>query len=164
MSRDVFTRIALLGEFRHIDMKGVSPILLVLFISLLLIIIDSLQRQAKTQTIPITVTKKYQRTQLNQHSGAMFHEFSEKVFELVTSTVSRRVDVVFDVYREVSIKNVERLKRMSSSVGVQYIPLISLVCSVRTASYGPSFFLPFKKTRKEKTRIRNLPYGPSKRG
>ena len=28
---------------------------------------------------------------------------------LVTSTVSRRVDVAFDVYREVSIKNVERL-------------------------------------------------------
>ena len=53
------------------------------------------------------------------------------------------------------------------------IPLISLVCSVRTASYGPSFFLPFiaqarsarvMKTRKEKTRIHNLPYGPSKRG
>ena len=43
---------------------------------------------------------------------------------------------------------------------------------VRTASYGPSFFLPLMaqtrrvramKTRKEKTRIHNLPYGPSKR-
>ena len=46
-------------------------------------------------------------------------------------------------------------------------------CEVRTASYGPSFFLPFMaqarsaramKTRKEKTRIHNLPYGLSKRG
>ena len=46
-------------------------------------------------------------------------------------------------------------------------------CEVRTASYGPSFFLPFMaqarsaramKTRKEKTRIHNLLYGPSKRG
>ena len=42
-----------------------------------------------------------------------------------------------------------------------------------TASYGPSFSLPFMaqarsaramKTGKEKTRIHNLPYGPSKRG
>ena len=44
---------------------------------------------------------------------------------------------------------------------------------VRTASYGPSFFLPSMaqarsaramKTRKEKTRIHNLAYGPSKWG
>ena len=51
--------------------------------------------------------------------------------------------------------------------------LLLAECEVRTASYGPSFFLPFMaqalrawamKTRKEKTRIHNLPYGPSKRG
>ena len=51
--------------------------------------------------------------------------------------------------------------------------LLLAECSVRTASYGPSFFLPFMaqarsaramKTRKEKTRIHNLPYGPSKQG
>ena len=53
------------------------------------------------------------------------------------------------------------------------IYLLLAECEVRTASYGPSFFLPFMaqarsaramKTRREKTRIRNLPYGPSKRG
>ena len=53
------------------------------------------------------------------------------------------------------------------------IYLLLAECEVRTASYGPSFFLPFMaqarsaramKTRKEKTRIHNLPYGPSKRG
>ena len=51
--------------------------------------------------------------------------------------------------------------------------LLLAECEVRTASFGPSFFLPFMaqarsaramKTRKEKTRIHNLPYGPSKRG
>ena len=51
--------------------------------------------------------------------------------------------------------------------------LLLAECEVRTASYGPSFFLPFMaqarsaramKTRKEKTRIHNLLYGPSKRG
>ena len=45
--------------------------------------------------------------------------------------------------------------------------LLLAECEVRTASYGPSFFLPFmaqarRKTRKEKTRIQNLLYGPSK--
>ena len=54
-----------------------------------------------------------------------------------------------------------------------YINLLLAECEVRTVSYGPSFFLPFMaqarsaramKTRKEKTRIHNLPYGPSKRG
>ena len=54
---------------------------------------------------------------------------------------------------------------------IQY--LLSAECEIRTASYGPSFFLPFMakarsaramKTRKEKTRIHNLLYGPSKRG
>ena len=51
--------------------------------------------------------------------------------------------------------------------------LLLAECKVRTASYGPSFFLPFiaqarsvraMKTGKEKTRIHNLSYGPSKRG
>ena len=53
------------------------------------------------------------------------------------------------------------------------INLLLTECEVRTASYGPSFFLHFMaqarsaramKTRKEKTRIHNLPYGLSKRG
>ena len=42
-------------------------------------------------------------------SGATFPVVAERVFEVVTSTSSRCVDVVFGVYREVSIKNVERL-------------------------------------------------------
>ena len=53
------------------------------------------------------------------------------------------------------------------------INILLTECEVRTANYGPSFFLPFMakarsawamKTRKEKTRIHNLPYGPSKQG
>ena len=54
-----------------------------------------------------------------------------------------------------------------------YTNLLLAECEVRTASYVPSFFLPFMakarsaramKTRKEKTRIHNLPCGLSKRG
>ena len=59
------------------------------------------------------------------------------------------------------------------SFGISNKYLLLAECEVRTASYGPSFFLPFMaqaqsaramKTRKEKTRIHNLLYGPSKRG
>ena len=47
---------------------------------------------------------------LNIPSGVTFLVVAERVFEVATSTGSWRVDVVFDVYCEVSIKNVERLK------------------------------------------------------
>ena len=45
---------------------------------------------------------------------------AERVFEMVMSTCSMRIDVLFDMYHEVSIKNVERIKRVSTSDGVQY--------------------------------------------
>ena len=56
---------------------------------------------------------------------------------------------------------------------LHYITSQYVECEVRTESYLPSFSLPFMaqvrsvrvmKTRKDKTRIHNLPYGPSKRG
>ena len=53
-------------------------------------------------------------------SGDTFRVVAERVFELVTSTSGRHADVVFNVYREVSIKNVERLKIVSTSDVVQY--------------------------------------------
>ena len=85
----------------------------------------------------VTVTEKYPKNatsilhgmavlqNLKTPSGATFLVVAERVFELVTSTGvtsigSRHVDVVFNVYREVSIKNVERLKIVSTSDVVQY--------------------------------------------
>ena len=53
-------------------------------------------------------------------SKATFQVVAERVFELVTSAGSRRVDIVFDVYREVSIKNVDSLKRVSTRDDVRY--------------------------------------------
>ena len=59
----------------------------------------------------------------------------------------------------------------SNSISSSSIYLLLAECEVRTASYGPSFFLLFMaqarsaramKTRKETTRIHNLPYGPKK--
>ena len=53
--------------------------------------------------------------------GATFQVVSERLFEMVTSNNSKRIDVVFDVYMQVSIKNVERSKRASSaSDGIKY--------------------------------------------
>ena len=57
-------------------------------------------------------------------SGATFLLVAERVFEVVASTGSRHIHVVFDVYRELSIKNVERLKRVSTSDGVHYKNLL----------------------------------------
>ena len=53
-------------------------------------------------------------------SGATFYMVAERVIGVVTSTCSMCVDVVFDMYREVLIKNVERMRRVSTSDGVQY--------------------------------------------
>ena len=53
--------------------------------------------------------------------AATFQVVSEKVFEMVTSTNSKRIDVVFDIYKQISIKNVERSKRAASgSDGIKY--------------------------------------------
>ena len=50
---------------------------------------------------------------------------SLREFEMVlTSTCSRRVDVEFDVKREMLIKNIIRLKIMSISYSIQYKNLL----------------------------------------
>ena len=44
---------------------------------------------------------------------------ADKIFDAVTSNPSRRANVVFDVYSDVSIKNAERVKRSSCPEGVK---------------------------------------------
>ena len=53
-------------------------------------------------------------------AGATFVVLTDKIFDAVTSNPSRRIDVVFDVYFDVSIKNAERAKRSSCPEGVKY--------------------------------------------
>ena len=53
--------------------------------------------------------------------GAIFTVVAGKVFDIVTSNNnSKHIDVVFDVYKDISIKNAERAKRSSGSEGVSY--------------------------------------------
>ena len=137
MDRDVFARMALLGQFRQIDMKVVftyplGPLPWSLADPYGLPRKTNKAKLAQQLERRITVTEKYPENatsifdgmavlqKLKIPSGATFLVVAERVFEMVTSTGSRRVDIVFDVYREVSIKNVERLKRVSTSDGVHY--------------------------------------------
>ena len=53
-------------------------------------------------------------------TGTTFSVVAEKVFDIVTSNDSRHIDVVFDVYQDISIKNGERTKRSSGSEGIRY--------------------------------------------
>ena len=66
-----------------------------------------------------------QKLKIPSRATCMFLVVAERVFEVVTSTGSSRVDVVLDVYREVLIKNVERLKRVSTSDSVHYMNILS---------------------------------------
>ena len=137
MDRDVFARMALLGQFHRIDMNVVftyplGPLPWSLAGPYGLPRKTSKAKLSQQLERRITVSEKYRENatsifdgmavlqKLKIPSGATFHVVAERVFELVTSTGSRCVDVVLDVYREVSIKNVERSKRVSTSDGVQY--------------------------------------------
>lgn len=64
---------------------------------------------------------------------------AEKVFEIVTNTCSMRIDVLFNMYHQVSIKNVERIKRVSTSNGVQHKNILPAytVKSCTTCSVSP---------------------------
>ena len=53
-------------------------------------------------------------------AGATFAVLAERILDLVTSCPSRRVDVVFDLYFDVSIKNAEQCKRSSIPEVVRY--------------------------------------------
>jgi len=99
------------------------------FLGLLPILVDSREKQLRKAKLSrqlewhITVTEKYPENATSIFSipgvvvlqklniapfGGMSRMVAKRVFELVMSTGNRHVDVVFDMYREVSIKNVER--------------------------------------------------------
>ena len=121
MDWDVFARMALLGQFRQIDMKVVftyplSPLPWSLAdpYGLPRKLCKAKLSQQLERHIPITKNYPENATsifdgmavllKLKIPSGASFHFLANRVFELAMSTGSTRVDVVFDVYRKVSIK------------------------------------------------------------
>ena len=138
MDRSLFARMALLSQFRKIDMKMVFTYPLV---PLSWSLADTYGSPRKTNKATlaqqleknIKITERYPENTASIYDGmallqkfkpppsATFQVVSEKVFEMVTSTNSKRIDVVFDIYKQISIKNVERSKRAASgSDGIKY--------------------------------------------
>ncbi len=137
MDRDVFARMALIGQFREIDMKVIftfplGPLPWALSDPYGLPRKTSKAKLSQELERHIGVTEKYPDNSVSIFdgmavlqkmkipSGATFSVVAERVFTVVASTGSKRVDVVFDVYRNVSIKNAERLKRLSASDALHY--------------------------------------------
>ena len=52
--------------------------------------------------------------------GATFSVVAKCLFVMLTSNPSKRIDIVFHVYKDISIKNAERSKRASGSKGITY--------------------------------------------
>ena len=137
MDRNLFARMALAGQFRKIDLKTVFTYPLGAMPWSLADAFGLIRKTNKSQLAKklennILIAERYptnasniydgmallQRLKLPQ--GATFRVVAEKVFSTVTSSNSNRIDVVFDVYRDVSIKNAERSKRSSKQEGVRY--------------------------------------------
>ena len=137
IDRALFARMALLGQFRKIDMKTVFTFPLG---PLPWSLADPCGLPPKTNKSKISqqlerrieVTERYPENattifdgmavlqKFKPPVGATFHVVAARLFDTVTSNCSKRIDVVFDVYHEQSIKNVEKSKRASGSEGIMY--------------------------------------------
>ena len=137
MDRNLFSRMTLAGQFRKIDLKTVFTYPLGAMPWSLADAFGLIQKTNKAQLAKmlennVPIAERYpnnassiydgmallQRLKLTH--GSTFRVVAENVFLTVTSSNSNRIDVVFDVYRDVSIKNAERSKRSSRQEGVRY--------------------------------------------
>lgn len=137
MDRALFVRMALLRQFQKIDMKTVFTFPLG---PLPWWLADpyGLPRKTNKSNISQQLERRIEGTErypenatiifdwmavlqkFNPPVGAAFHVVADRLFETVTSHFSKRIDVVFDVYHEQSVKNVKRSKRASGSEGIKY--------------------------------------------
>ena len=137
MDRTLFARMALSGQFRKIDLKTVFMYPLGPLPWSLADAYGLLRKTNKAQLFkkleknvpalerhPTNVSNVYDTMAILQKlklpAGATFRLMAEKVFSAVTNNTSRRIDVVFDIYPDISIKNAERSKRSARSESVRY--------------------------------------------
>ena len=137
LDRDVFARMALISQFRKIDMRLVfsyplGPLPWALADPYGMPrktnkakLAQQLEKQVElTHSYPRDATSVYdgmaELQSFKPPSGATFAVVADKLFTVLMSTPSKRIDVVFDVYKDVSIKNVERAKRKTGSDGIVY--------------------------------------------
>ena len=136
MDRDLFSRMALAGQFRKIDLKTVFTYPLgampwSLADAFGLIWKTNKAQLAKMLENNVPIAERYPNNASSIYDGmallqrlrlthcSTFRVVAEKVFLTVTSLNSNRIDVVFDVYCDVFIKNTERSKRSSRQEGVR---------------------------------------------
>ena len=125
IDRNLLARMALAGQFRKIDLKtvftyplGAMPWSLADAFGFIRKTNKSQLAQLLQKNIPIlerypaNVCNIYDGMALLQRlkipQGATFRMVAEQVFSTVTGSNSNRTDVVFDVYRDVSLKNAEQ--------------------------------------------------------
>ena len=137
MDRTLFARMALLGQFRKIDFKIAFMYPLGLLLWSLADAYSLLRKTNKAQlfkelekNVPVlerhltNVSNIYDGIanpqKLKLSAGATIRLMAEKVFSAVTNNTSRRIDIVFGTYPDVSIKNAERSKRNARSESVRY--------------------------------------------
>ena len=127
---------ALLGQFRKIDMKTVFMFPLR---PLPWSLADPYGVTRKTNKSKISqqlerrieVAERYPENATTLFDGmavlqkfkppveAIFHAVVDRLFDTVSSNCSKTIDAVFNVYHEQSIKNVESSKRASRSEGIK---------------------------------------------
>ena len=127
MDQTLFARIALLGQFRKIDLKtvfmhplGNLPWSLADAYGLLwktnkAQLFKKLEKNVPNlERHPTNVSNIYDAMAILQKlklpARATFRFVAEKVFSSVTNNTSRRIDIVFDTYPDISIKNAEKSK------------------------------------------------------
>ena len=131
MDRTLFARMALLGQFRKIDLKtvfmyplGPLPWSLADAYGLPWKTNKALEKNVPvSERHPTNVSNIYDGMAILQKlklpAGATFRLVAEKVFSAVTNNTSRRIDIVFDTYSDISIKNAEKSKRSARSESVK---------------------------------------------
>ena len=132
--KNIFGRIAMMSQHRNIDMKEIfafplGPVPWALADSMATlkktneaILMHELEKNAEPNEEVLsntcTVIDGMALVRMIKRAGLTYEEFALKLLNTVlsSSSSSTRVDVVFDVYRQISIKNAERARRKSSSL------------------------------------------------
>ncbi|CAB3994853.1 Hypothetical predicted protein [Paramuricea clavata] len=160
LDRDVFARMALLGQFRKIDMRLVFTYPLG---PLAWALADpyglprktdkaKLAQQLEKQLVvkdcyPLDATSIYDGMAVLQKfkppPGATLAILDESLFTMLTSNSSKRIDIVFDIYKDISIKNAERSKRATGPVGITYKNILPVY---RVKNWSKILSVPANKT------------------
>ena len=157
MDRNLFARMTLIGKFRKIDLMevfkyplGPLPWSLANAYGL-----PRKTNKAKLMQLPEKGTAAVERYPENAcsiyYEMALLQRFQPPsgatfvILDAVTSNPSRRVDVVFDVYFDVSIRNAERAKRSSCSEGAK--------CKNILQAYPIKSWKKFMSTQTNKTEV-----------